>query len=183
MTLTFTQRVQNEEKSEIVISSILQTSSIIKSPHIQTRTVITNHNHNVLSTQMQPITVSKSCSDWSSNCVDGVIVDMPPGSEEPEVPKGPPNDTANKEGQNFPWVAVVFGILGLVIIATVVVTTVSVLRRKRKRASRTLRNSPDEVIDFDREHFSVQPEFTNPSYGIEHDDDDGIKHDIYVVND
>lgn len=37
---------------------------------------------------------------------------------------------------------------------------------------------------FDKEHFSVEPEFTYPPYDLDNDfDNDSLKHDMYVVND
>ena len=53
----------------------------------------------------------------------------------------------------------------------------------RSTESRTLKRSPEEILKFDREHFSAVPEIDNPVYMDEPDfQDDSVKSDIYVVN-
>ncbi|XP_052786315.1 protein jagged-1-like [Mya arenaria] len=54
----------------------------------------------------------------------------------------------------------------------------------QRHASRTLAKTPTALSGFDPEHFSVQPDFSNPGYSPDCDsDDEGVKQDMYIVND
>lgn len=53
----------------------------------------------------------------------------------------------------------------------------------RKKGSRNLQEVEVDMSHFDKEHFSVEPEYTYPVYPPDNDsDDDSVRRDMYVVN-
>ncbi|XP_045185141.2 uncharacterized protein LOC123543133 [Mercenaria mercenaria] len=92
-------------------------------------------------------------------------------------------NSESNEGISKSWriALIVIGCVLFVIAVIFLIVFLSV--RQRRKDSRTISQSPADIQDYSKEHFSEQPDFHNPTYEIENDsDDDSVKYDIYVVN-
>ncbi|KAK7491942.1 hypothetical protein BaRGS_00016788, partial [Batillaria attramentaria] len=76
----------------------------------------------------------------------------------------------HEEKDQFPWWIPVGIILGLILLVVIVLIFVFIIRDRRRRESRDIKQEPDCIDGFDKEHFSSEPEFHNPTFAVDDPD-------------
>nr|KAG5703258.1 hypothetical protein BaRGS_034169 [Batillaria attramentaria] len=67
-------------------------------------------------------------------------------------------------------------------LVVIVLIFVFIIRDRRRRESRDIKQEPDCIDGFDKEHFSSEPEFHNPTFAVDDPDLTESKSSTYYVN-
>ncbi|XP_071119656.1 uncharacterized protein [Haliotis cracherodii] len=94
------------------------------------------------------------------------------------VYKGKNDDESNTSD----WAIPLGIVLGLLLLLIIIIVIVLVIRNRRHRMSHTLKQKPEELNGYDKQHFSDEPHFNNPTFNMEDPEISEGKQRTYIVN-